>query len=250
MTQFNARQSHGFGNFLFPLPRVGVGQGAAATQAKRGGFTLIELLVVIAILAALLLPALARAKAKAHQQKCASNQHQIGLAYTMYVNENDDFYPVHDGWASFGGQRGTSPHYGSITPAKRRPLNPYAGSVKIFECPGGRAEHCFTEYGTSYLGMWNRDYFGVQKVTDHIGGRPIKGSEVGASPTNKIIQGDWNWPPNREQYKHQSTWHNVLGEKKHNMLYGDMHMDYWKIPEKYGKDQQHTLLPDRAFLWW
>jgi hypothetical protein len=42
----------------------------------------------------------------------------------------------------------------------------------------------------------------------------------------------------------------VLGEKKHNMLYGDMHMDYWKIPEKYGKDQQHTLFPDRAFLWW
>ena len=29
-----------------------------------------------------------------------------------------------------------------------------------------------------------------------------------------------------------------------------MHMDYWKKPEKYGKDEQHTLPPDRAFLWW
>ena len=29
-----------------------------------------------------------------------------------------------------------------------------------------------------------------------------------------------------------------------------MHMDYWKTPEKYGKDEQHTLLPDRTFLWW
>ena len=29
-----------------------------------------------------------------------------------------------------------------------------------------------------------------------------------------------------------------------------MHIDYWKIPEKYGKDQQHTLRPDLAFLWW
>ena len=29
-----------------------------------------------------------------------------------------------------------------------------------------------------------------------------------------------------------------------------MHMDYWKNPEKYGKDEQHTLLPERAFLWW
>jgi len=27
-------------------------------------------------------------------------------------------------------------------------------------------------------------------------------------------------------------------------------MDYWKTPEKYGKDEQHTLLPERAFLWW
>ena len=41
--------------------------------------------------------------------------------------------------------------------------------------------------------------------------------------------------------QHQSTWHNVPG---------DMHMDYWKNPEKYGKDQQHTLLPDRSSLWW
>jgi hypothetical protein len=29
-----------------------------------------------------------------------------------------------------------------------------------------------------------------------------------------------------------------------------MHMDYWKTSEKYGNDEQHTLLPDRAFLWW
>jgi len=69
------------------------------------------------------------------------------------------------------------------------------------------------------------------------------------SPTNKIIQGDWNWPPNREQDKKQSVWHNVLGEKKHNMLYGDMHVDYWRIPEKYERKHE-SMPPNCAFLWW
>ena len=109
--------------------------------ARRCGFTLIELLVVIAIiavLASLLLPALGRAKGKARQAACLSNLRQIGFAFALYQDENDDRFPDQRGLKSSLGYRPwtdwppSDPRAGwaAVT------LNNYLGNSAAWMCPG------------------------------------------------------------------------------------------------------------------
>jgi prepilin-type N-terminal cleavage/methylation domain-containing protein/prepilin-type processing-associated H-X9-DG protein len=99
-------------------------------QRSARAFTLIELLVVIAIiaiLAALLLPALSRAKTSAHRVKCASNLHQLGSALRLYVDDFQKFPTYVHGNLLSGNRRSDFWDYR---------LLPYVGQNKgVFMCP-------------------------------------------------------------------------------------------------------------------
>lgn len=109
----------------------------------RRAFTLIELLVVIwvlALLAALLFPVIQTARRKGQEVGCISNQHQTGVALTMYLSDYDSQYPIaldpsEKVFPTYIGAEPEFSQYLASAPYFHDVMHPYVKSREIFHCP-------------------------------------------------------------------------------------------------------------------
>jgi prepilin-type N-terminal cleavage/methylation domain-containing protein/prepilin-type processing-associated H-X9-DG protein len=148
-----------------PCPNVHREQlfGSNSSRLKRGSplrgaFTLIELLVVIAIiaiLAAMLLPALAKAKERAHRVKCKSNERQLGIAMAMYADDNNNYLPAFPQVSS-----GSGTWLWDLPSATADAIVTAGAKPEVFYCPGltaGVGEYNIYQNaaGPGTKGWWN-----------------------------------------------------------------------------------------------
>jgi prepilin-type N-terminal cleavage/methylation domain-containing protein/prepilin-type processing-associated H-X9-DG protein len=154
-------------------------------QRTHRGFTLIELLVVIAIiaiLAAILFPVFARAREKARQASCQSNEKQLGLAIIMYVADYDQRYPT-NWFRSVCNTTEVKPYWGDV-------IMPYVKNSQLFTCPSSNfaVRTCpLTGQNGRGMGVLTAGYgSNSQGAIANVGNGPVAESAI-ESPSEKIM---------------------------------------------------------------
>jgi prepilin-type processing-associated H-X9-DG protein/prepilin-type N-terminal cleavage/methylation domain-containing protein len=182
----------------------GAGFRRARAKQRLSCFTLIELLVVIAIiaiLAAMLLPALSRAKAKASQARCYSNLKQLLLGMTMYLDSNNNVFPGPASRNTYGFHIEDWIYWRNFMatyPIEKSPIVIYLGSANsnLFRCPADRDDRerlLISDgnglYGYSYsltsFGLNGSVNVGMSSINNG-NWYPFKASAIN-KPANKIM---------------------------------------------------------------